>query len=244
MLWEVPCQAQQQPVRKEVSFEIRFFSEYRCRDWGECKKWQQTCAQNEAEHKGVVTTDVQCETFCHQNQMKPAVKWPVTKSSCCLIGCCTCYWREALPAEHVLRLPPHHPSRAILDFDPGSFGWKRPGGAPRTRWIDVVRRDLDQLGLDPAAIEPLAQDRDEWRALVNLVGSTHDTPKSAVHEIRWWWWRKSPKFDLAGGLHPNVPYLSKCFYFHPNLNEAFLIFPDLIEAIGPYPNVLNSFKCF
>ena len=34
--------------------------------------------------------------------------------------------------------------------------------------------DLDQLGLDPAAIEPLAQGRDKWRALVNLVGSTHD----------------------------------------------------------------------
>ena len=188
MLWEVPCQAQQQPVRKEVSFEIRFFSEYRCRDWGECKKWQQTCAQNEAEHKGVVTTDVQCETFCHQNQMKPAVKWPVTKSSCCLIGCCTCYWREALPAEHVLRLPPHHPSRAILDFDPGSFGWKWPRGAPRTRWFDVVKRDLDQRGLDPAAIEPLAKDRDKWRALVNLVGSTHNAPTGGVHETRWWWW--------------------------------------------------------
>jgi len=56
---------------------------------------------------------------------------------------------------HVLRTTPHHPSRAILDFDPGSFGWKRPRGAPRTRWIDVVRRDLDQLGIDPAAIEPL-----------------------------------------------------------------------------------------
>jgi len=77
---------------------------------------------------------------------------------------------------HVLRMPPHHPSRAILDFEPGLFGWKRPRGAPRTRWIDVVRRDLDQLGLVPAAIEPLAQDRDEWRALVNLVGSTHDAP--------------------------------------------------------------------
>ena len=53
---------------------------------------------------------------------------------------------------HVLRLPPHHPSRAILDFNPGSFGWKRSRGAPRTRWFDVVKRDHDQLGLDPAAI--------------------------------------------------------------------------------------------
>jgi len=89
---------------------------------------------------------------------------------------------------HVLRLSPHHPSRAILDFDPGSFGWKRPWGAPRTRWFDVIKRDLDKLGLDPAAVEPLAQDRDKWRALVNMVGSTHNVPTGAVHETRWWWW--------------------------------------------------------
>jgi len=68
--------------------------------------------------------------------------------------------------------------------DPGWFSWKRPRGAPRTRWIDMVRRDLDQLGLDPEAIEPLAQDRGEWRALVRLVGSTHDAPRGAVHETR------------------------------------------------------------
>jgi len=56
--------------------------------------------------------------------------------------------------------------------------------SPRTRWIDVVRRDLDQIGLDPAAIQALTQDRDEWRALVNLVGSTHDAPRGAVLETR------------------------------------------------------------
>ena len=85
---------------------------------------------------------------------------------------------------HVLRLPPQHSSRAILDFDPGSFGWKRPRGAPRTRWLDVVKRDLDQLGLGPAAIEPLAQVRDKWRALVNMVGSTHNATTGGVHETR------------------------------------------------------------
>ena len=48
----------------------------------------------------------------------------------------------------------------------------------------MARRDLDQLGLDPTAIEPLAQDRDEWRAFVNLAGSTHDAPRGGVHETR------------------------------------------------------------
>jgi len=45
-----------------------------------------------------------------------------------------------------------------------------------------------------------------------------------------------PKFDLTDGLHGNVSYLSKCFYFHPNLNKAFLNCPNLIEAVGLYPN--------
>jgi len=44
---------------------------------------------------------------------------------------------------HVLHLPPHHPSRVILDFHPGSFGWKRPQGAPQTRWFHMVKRNLD-----------------------------------------------------------------------------------------------------
>jgi len=60
-----------------------------------------------------------------------------------------------------------------------------PEGPPRTRWFDVVKRDLDQLGLGPAAVEPLAQDRDKWRALMNLVGSMHDAPTGAVHETQW-----------------------------------------------------------
>jgi len=51
------------------------------------------------------------------------------------------------------------------------------------------------------------------------------------------------KSDLTDGLHPNVN-LSKCFYFHPNLNEAFLICPDSPEAVGPHSNVPNLLKCF
>jgi len=56
--------------------------------------------------------------------------------------------------------------------------------APRTRWFEVVKRDLDQLSLDPAAIEPLAQDGDKWQSLVNLVDSMHNVPTGAVQETR------------------------------------------------------------
>jgi len=51
-----------------------------------------------------------------------------------------------------------------------------------------------------------------------------------------------PTFDLTDRLHPNVAHLSKCIYFHPNLNEPILICPYLIEAVGTYPNALNLLK--
>ena len=54
---------------------------------------------------------------------------------------------------------------------------RRPVGRPRTRWKDVLRRDLEKSGLslEDAAVEAL--DRDRWRRIVlascdcNAVGS-------------------------------------------------------------------------
>ncbi|CAJ1076503.1 Hypp80 [Xyrichtys novacula] len=74
---------------------------------------------------------------------------------------------------HIRRLPPEHPTHDFLHFQPKAAGWKRPCGAPRTRWIDVVTGDLHQLGLSLAVAEPLALDRPQWRRLVKLIGSTH-----------------------------------------------------------------------
>ncbi len=48
-----------------------------------------------------------------------------------------------------------------------------PRGAPRTRWIDAITRDLQELGLSLSEANPVALDRPKWRSLVNLIGSTH-----------------------------------------------------------------------
>ncbi|KAI8512856.1 calcium ion binding [Branchiostoma belcheri] len=74
---------------------------------------------------------------------------------------------------HVLRLPPDHPTQAILNFSPQSAGWKRPRGAPRTRWSDVLAKDLALVNITPEEAQGLAQDRSRWKEVVHLVGSTH-----------------------------------------------------------------------
>jgi hypothetical protein len=46
---------------------------------------------------------------------------------------------------------------------------KRPLGRPRRRWIDNIKVDLLEMGLDGLDWIDLAQDRYSWRALVNAV---------------------------------------------------------------------------
>jgi hypothetical protein len=46
---------------------------------------------------------------------------------------------------------------------------KRPLGRPRCRWVDNIRMDLGEVGLDDMDWIGLAQDRNRWRALVNSV---------------------------------------------------------------------------
>jgi hypothetical protein len=45
----------------------------------------------------------------------------------------------------------------------------RPLGRPRRRWVDNIKMDLREIGWDGMDWINLAQDRDQWRALVNTV---------------------------------------------------------------------------
>jgi hypothetical protein len=45
----------------------------------------------------------------------------------------------------------------------------RPLGRPRRRWVDNIKIDLREIGLDDIDWIDLAQDRDQWRTLVNTV---------------------------------------------------------------------------
>jgi hypothetical protein len=46
---------------------------------------------------------------------------------------------------------------------------KRQLGRPRRRWVDNIKIDLREIGWDGMDWIDLAQDRNQWRALVNTV---------------------------------------------------------------------------
>jgi hypothetical protein len=46
---------------------------------------------------------------------------------------------------------------------------KRPLGRPRRSWVDNIEMDLRETGWDGVDWIDMAQDRDQWRALVNTV---------------------------------------------------------------------------
>jgi hypothetical protein len=46
---------------------------------------------------------------------------------------------------------------------------KRPLGRPGRRWVNNIKMDLREIGWDGVDWIDMAQDRDQWRALVNTV---------------------------------------------------------------------------
>jgi hypothetical protein len=46
---------------------------------------------------------------------------------------------------------------------------KTPLGRPKRRWLDNNKRDLSGIGWSSMGRFDLAQDRDQWSALVNTV---------------------------------------------------------------------------
>jgi hypothetical protein len=51
----------------------------------------------------------------------------------------------------------------------GKAGRKEPPGRPRLRWVNNIKTDLGEIGCHSMDWIDLAQDRDQWRALVNTV---------------------------------------------------------------------------
>jgi hypothetical protein len=69
-------------------------------------------------------------------------------------------------AGHVARIGAKRNAYRILAGNPEG---KRPLGGPRRRWEDNIRLDLREIGWGGMDWIDLAQDRDQWRALVNMA---------------------------------------------------------------------------
>jgi hypothetical protein len=69
-------------------------------------------------------------------------------------------------AWHVVRIGEAKNAYRILVGKPEG---KRPLGRPRRRWVDNIKMDLREIEWDDVDWIELAQDRDQWRALVNTV---------------------------------------------------------------------------
>jgi hypothetical protein len=51
----------------------------------------------------------------------------------------------------------------------GKSKGKRPLGKPRRRWVNNIKIDLGEVGLGGVDWVGMAEDKDNWRALVNVV---------------------------------------------------------------------------
>jgi hypothetical protein len=67
---------------------------------------------------------------------------------------------------HVARTGEKRNAHGILVGKPEG---KRPLGRPRRRWVDNMKTDLREIGWNGIDWINLAQDRDQWRALVKKV---------------------------------------------------------------------------
>jgi hypothetical protein len=59
--------------------------------------------------------------------------------------------------------------RGVYRFVVGKREGRRPMGRPRRRWVDNIKKDLQEVGCRGVEWIELVQDTDRWRALVNVV---------------------------------------------------------------------------
>jgi hypothetical protein len=69
-------------------------------------------------------------------------------------------------AGHVARMGE---KRNVYRLLVGKSEGKRPLRRPRRRWMDNIKMDLLEIGLNVVDWNGFAQDRSRWRALVNTV---------------------------------------------------------------------------
>jgi len=60
-------------------------------------------------------------------------------------------------------------SRGVCRVSVGKPEGKRPLGRPTRRWEAIIKMEIQEVGCEGMDWIELAQDKDMWRALVNVV---------------------------------------------------------------------------
>ena len=68
--------------------------------------------------------------------------------------------------SHVAKMKEGRSAFKILTGAPAG---KRPLGKPRRRWEDIMRMDLEEIGIDAGNWVDWAQDRDYWKVFVKAA---------------------------------------------------------------------------
>ena len=102
--------------------------------------------------------------------------WPISTSMCSRLSAFDMQAQRTITYTtwFEFRSPPNHPALAIYTFNPRAAGWSRPRGAPRTRWSDVLGKDLKQLGTTLIEASNIALDRSLCRS--TIVARAVSTP--------------------------------------------------------------------
>jgi hypothetical protein len=96
--------------------------------------------------------------------------------------------RRMRGAGHVARMGEKRNAYRILVGQPEG---KRPLGRPRRRWVNNIKMDLRETGWDGMDWIDLAQDMDQWRALMNTIMNLR-VPQNArkFFFLSSLWWTK------------------------------------------------------
>jgi hypothetical protein len=85
---------------------------------------------------------------------------------------------------------------------------KRPLGKLRWRWVDNVKMDLGERGWGGVNCIGLAQNRDKWRALVNVVMKILNSIQcwETTEWLHNWWLSSSAKLNRVSYIfEPGCP---------------------------------------
>lgn len=108
------------------------------------------------------------------------------------------------------------------------------GAGPAPPALCLGNYILQQVGVSVVNAEPLAQDRQHWKQLVHLVGTTHQDGMipNPSQEPRWWWWQINEQPQRCRG--PNN-YNNLCIAAKRDTNtEVQLNFVVVLDMWGDF----------